>query len=476
MKAEIQNKEGISARQLAQMCKGRLLGNESPDTAVHALCTDSREAEAGVAFVALRGSRVDGHDYIETAIANGCRCVICEKVTEAEAHTEVAYITVADSEAALSALAAARRENLNAAVVAVTGSVGKTTTKDAVAAVLASKKRVYASKGNHNSVIGMPLSMMEIPKECDCAVLEMGMSGFGEIERMSLAAAPNIAIITNIGTSHMEALGSRKGICRAKLEILCGLQTGGTLLLNGDEPLLRGVGGKSYRTMYVSLTCEKADFYAQNIRILEDRTCFDVVTKEGVCRELAIPVCGRHNVYAALYAYATGKLLGLYDDEIREGLWHFTCAEMRQSVYAHKDVYVLEDCYNASPESMRAAIDVLAEQASFHSGRSIAVLGDMLELGKTSDALHRSVGAHLAERRIDLLVALGAGGEKIAEGAREGGMEEKKILVLSDATHKDAVARLLSGLVRKGDTILFKASRGVRLEQLIQGFKEAYQS
>lgn len=464
MKVTMQSE--LTTQEICTMCGGSLVGDGSIE--IRGFCTDSREADEATAFVALRGERVDGHDYIGAACARGCRLVICERVTDG---CDVTQIVVPDSEMALSHMAAARRRTLSCKTVAVTGSVGKTTTKEMIAAVLSTHASVYRSEGNHNSVIGMPLSVMEIDRAHDFAVLEMGMSGRGEIERMSRSACPDIAVVTNIGTSHMEMLGSRENICRAKLEILCGLREGGVLLLNGDEPLLQGVEGKTYRTLYISLSCENASLFAQNIQVESDGTRFDAVWEGKRYADLRIRVQGRHNVYAALYAFAVGMLSGLTEEEIREGLLLFAPTGMRQNVYPYRGVTVVEDCYNASPESMRAAIDVTVECARRTGGRSIAVLGGMLELGNESDALHRAVGAYAMQAGVDRLLVLGHGGEMIAHGAYDEGFEKERIHVNADTENVVCTAEALRDVLRDGDCVLFKASRSIRMERVLEYWK-----
>ncbi|MBQ9773283.1 MAG: UDP-N-acetylmuramoyl-tripeptide--D-alanyl-D-alanine ligase [Clostridia bacterium] len=461
-----------NAGRLALMCGGRLQDTSLESLPVRGLCTDSREADADTAFVAMRGERVDGHDYIASALQNGCRCILCEQSCEAIEKSRAAAVVVGDSELSLSRLANAYRKTLSMQTVAVTGSVGKTTTKEMIYSVLNEALRVHKSDGNYNSVIGMPLSLMEADSRTEVAVLEMGMSAFGEIERMSITAEPEIAVITNIGSSHMEMLGSRENICRAKLEILCGLADGGTLILNGDEPLLAGIGGKSYHTQYVSLVRQNADFFAQNIRVYPEKTVFDAVYGGHTERDLTIRVMGRHNVYAALYAFAVGIRLGVSPDRIRAGLLKFEPTGMRQNRYAVGEITVIEDCYNASPESMIAAIDVLKLCGERAGGRCIAVLGDMLELGEGSSAAHRSVGMHLARCGIDKLLVLGHEAQQIATGAMQCGMRQTDIVRESELDSAERLGSALAALVRAGDTVLFKASRSVRMERVLNYLKE----
>lgn len=469
MKIAFSNQNGISAERLAQMCDGTVHNNQCGEILVRGLCTDSREADANTAFVAMKGERVDGHDYIAAAVQNGCRCVICERVA---LESDVAFIVVENSEQSLLNMAKCHRASLSLPCVAVTGSVGKTTAKEMISEVLATSKKVYRSKGNYNSVIGMPLSVMEIGTDADVAVLELGMSARGEIERMSTAAAPQIAVITNIGTSHMEMLGSRANICRAKIEILTGLCDGGTLILNGDEPLLRGVGGKRYQTLYASLEDRNADLFADRICVDADCTTFDVVYRGSVYPDMKLNLAGRHNVYAALYAFGVGMLMGVSPEHIREGLLHFSADGMRQNRYSLGEITVIEDCYNASPESMIAAIDVLHAIVKQKNGRAVAVLGDMLELGPESPDLHKKVGAYVREKQITTLLTVGTGGLSIADGARRAGMAREQIVSIIDRDDTEKIGAALIDLIQKGDTVLFKASRSVRLERVISYLRE----
>ncbi len=466
MKITFPHQKRISAQVLAGMAGATFCGN---DTTVSGICTDSREADADTAFVAMVGERVDGHDFIAAAIASGCRCVI--GMREVPRPADIAFLCVPDSEAALSKLAASHLSQLSARRVAVTGSVGKTTTKDMIAAVLGARHRIYATKGNYNSVIGMPLSALEVSDDCEFVVFEMGMSGRGEIRRMSHAARPHMAVITNIGTSHMEMLGSREGIRDAKLEISEGLVPGGTLFLNGDDAYLANISGKTYRTQYISILREDADFSAQNIRVDPMGTAFDVRWSGGICRDLRVSVAGRHNVYAALYAFAVGIHAGLTPEEICTGLSRFQSAGLRQTQLEREGMTFLVDCYNASPESMRAAIETLKTLADAQERRSVAILGDMLELGTGSEELHRAVGAAVTAHRIDRLIAVGHGGRAIAKGAREAGMSAEAILSLDGIEEVDRTRACLDQVLRARDLVLVKASRSMRLERILELFE-----
>ena len=452
--------------QLASWCQS--MGNTWSDPVRH-LCTDSREAGPQTVFCAIRGAKTDGHQYIQRAYEAGCRCFLCETESpylQSEELDPSIQIIVPDTVAAFAIMADQYRRAMYPQIktVAITGSVGKTTTKECVAAVLGqSGKTVFCKEGNYNSTIGLPLSMLEIPENTELAVLEMGMSGLGEISTMSRAARPNIGIITNVGTSHMEYLGSRENIAKAKLEICEGLQDGGTLLINGDEPLLADVCSDRFSVLSVSATGSHADFYAEHIRSCGEGMMFDAVTPNGRYLNLYIPAIGEHIVWAAMFAVAAGCLLGESEAQLRNGLNSYRPANMRQHIRHSDDVTVIEDCYNAAPESMKAALSVLETVAV---GRRVAVLGDMKELGRVSEVQHRLVGAACVERGVDLLVTVGDMGKWIAEGAIAAGMDPSCVWVTGGTdTYEDTAARLKNEL-RANDAVLVKASRSMALEKL----------
>ncbi len=471
----------LSVQDLASMAGGRLIlmGEEIP--VVTHICTDSREADAHTLFCAIRGERVDGHDYMAKAAALGCTAFLCERVPEG-GKTPFAAIVVEDTVLALSSIARARREieMKDLSVVAITGSVGKTTAKEMTASVLAQGKRLFKKDGNFNSTVGLPLSFMEIETTAECAVLEMGMSSRGEITAMTTAVCPHIAMIVNVGSSHLEHLGTRENIARAKLEIASGLPAGGTLLINGDEPLLAHLGQDfgmdlpnipdGIRVLRVSLAgAEGADYVAHSISHRDGGMVFDLTTPTGEWRALYIPAVGEHLVWAASFAAAAGQLAGLTEGQVRAGLASYAPAKMRQNIRKVGGVTVIEDCYNAAPESMKAALSVLALTASsVPDARRVAVLGDMKELGTDTVSLHRRVGAVAAEKGVDILVTIGDLGAEIACGAMEAGMPAESVLVTGGADTYADTAAYLKTILREGDHILFKASRSMTLETLAE--------
>ncbi len=466
----------LTMSELAKICGGMLClagGQDNRDIPFNTVCTDSRETEKGSLFVALDGERVDGHDFIGAALAHGSECVLCERIPDALINSRYVALVVDDTLRAIGELAKAYDRRIDNRKVAITGSVGKTTTKEFVAAVLSENLRLHKTEGNYNSTLGMPLSLLTMKNDTQVSVLEMGMSNLGEIEYLSRIAEPDIAIITNIGSSHMEYLKSKENICRAKLEIIKGLKSDGLLLLNGDEPLLRNrpeIDGKNYR--YVGFS-EDCDVRATNIRFVLDKTYFDVTYGGKTVKNVSIPILGKHYVYAALFAYAVGLTMHLSDEAIARGLNNFRSVGMRQTVFDIGDVTILQDCYNASPESMKASIEVLSEIVKQKGrGRMTALLGDMYELGVCSDSAHESVGLEFARAGGQALYTYGRLADMIATGAILGGMSNENIFRNLEVTRPEVSGEMLINTLKAGDTLLVKASRGAQAEKVIAYLRE----
>ncbi len=500
----------ISIHELACHAGGVLMTRgENPPTSVDGLCTDSREADGRTILCAIRGERVDGHRFLPGAARAGCVAFLCEQLPEGWGDTSsdssmgsvsAAAIVVPDTVEAFSRLAQARRTEVlsDLHITAVTGSVGKTTTKEMIAAVLGERYRLFKKEGNFNSTIGLPLSCLEIPVGTEVAVLEMGMSARGEIAVMTEAVRPDIAIVANVGTSHLEHLGTRENIARAKLEIARGIRSGGTLLINGDEPLLAALGQNfnedppiipaDIAVRRVSLhAASDADYIAESITVCNGGMRFDLRAPDGIRNDLWIPAIGTHLVWAAAFAAVVGLLHGMDEAAIRAGLAAYRPAAMRQSIRQVAGITFIEDCYNAAPESMRAALEVLKlvagagyvpfggveRRVSVQTPprRRIAVLGDMRELGADTIALHTAVGTEVARLGVDLLVTVGSLGAHIAAGARKAGLADDRILVTAaDAVEPSelypSIADRLIGRLWPGDCILFKASRAMTMETL----------
>ena len=462
----------MDMEEIAALCGGQLVGSGT----AAAICTDSREAtDEKTLFWVTVGERVDAHAYMKRAYDGGCRLFLCQRIPEELAGCDLCAVVVADTVAAMGKLAKGYTARLTRPTVGVTGSVGKTTTKELISAVLSERFRVHKTKANHNSTIGLPMSMLEATDDHTLSVVEMGMSGFGEIDFMSRIAEPSVACITNIGSSHLELLGTRENICRAKLEIVNGMREDGVLILNGDEPLLRRMCPANVKTQWITLDGAEADIQVSNIVYDDKGTCFDI-TIDGVChREIRLSVIGRPFVWAAAFAIAVARRFDMDMDTIRRGLSHFENAAMRQSITTCGGITFIEDCYNASPESVRAAIDVMQTLANQSGARMTALLGDMRELGEGSTDFHRSVGAYYVQKGGEMLFTVGSLAENIAKGAADAGLNPDSIVSMSEYETDEAVAAMgdhICGALRKGDILLVKASRAIGAERILAYVKQ----
>lgn len=426
---------------------------------VTSVCTDTRALEEGCLFVALKGERFNGNAFALQAAAQGAAALLCEA---APAGADIPVIVVEDTGDALLKLAGYYRAQFDFPVVGVTGSVGKTTTKEMTAAVLSQQYNTLKTEGNFNNQIGLPKMLFRLQKETEAAVLEMGMDHAGQIERLSRAAAPTLSIITNIGVSHIEHFGSQEGILQAKLEILKGMSPEAPVILNGDDRLLRAAAGETHNpVLLVGIDTPGCDLQAEHIVQKEDGISFAVsVQALGISVPIWLPVIGRHHVYDALFAFAAGSLLQIPFDRIARGLASYAPVGMRQRVVRAGGITVIEDCYNASPDSVKASLAALAAMPC--EGRRVAVLGDMLELGDYAAAAHAECGEAAAKAGLDLLLAYGENARGYVRAAAGKGLRAEHF------TEKQALAQRLNEWLRPGDIALFKASRGMRLEEALE--------
>lgn len=451
--------ETITLSQLLEAVDGRLLGGfDRLDAPVARVETDSRSIHPGALFIPLVGERFDGHAYLNSALESGAAGCLTAREQERYLPGKF-YVRVDDTEAALGRLAAWYRDRFPIPFIGVTGSVGKTTAKDMLAAVLGVRYKVLKTEGNHNNNIGLPLTLLELDSSYQIAVLEMGMDKFGEIDYLASIVRPDVGIITNIGDAHIERLGSRENILRAKCELLPHIKKDGVVILNGDDPLLLGLEGK---TPVPALYCGQGEGCAYRARVTGGDGVSHIhcrLTTPGMDREVKIPALGEHMVYPALMAAAVGERFGLTPDQIERGVGQFVPTRMRMNVlHRGGGITILDDTYNANPQSMRAAVSVLADS---QSSSKVAVLGDMLELGPFAPALHAGVGEYLGEVGVDCLVAVGQLAEHIAQGAEQSGVP----LVIRCRDREEAKG-VLSRVVRPDCTVLVKASRGMKLEEL----------
>lgn len=456
--------EALTLSQVALATHGRILAG-SPELVVTAVGTDSRKVEENSLFVPLSGENFDGHHYIASALENGAAA--CLTAVEPEELAEgKGYVLVEDTMQALGDLAAYYRNLFDITVIGVTGSVGKTTTKDMIAAVLGEKYQVLKTDGNYNNNIGLPKTIFRLNRNHQFAVLEMGMNHLGEIDYLTRIARPDVAVITNIGDAHIENLGSRENTLKAKSEIFHGMTAAGHAVLNGDDALLRTLDGKLEQDITWCGNDERCDWHVTELKELwQDH--MDCVLHSPTTRwEQTIPSLGAHMIYPATMAAAIGRMYGLTDQQIERGILEFEPTKMRMTIlHRADDITILNDTYNANPQSMRAAVDILSKQGTKYR---VAVLGDMLELGELGPALHESVGQFLGRSGIDCVVTVGKLGEYIAQGAEETGVPE------SHRCANQAEAQIvLAGLIRPSTTFLVKASRGMKFEHLVEFLVES---
>ena len=444
----------ITLRDAAQWCGGTV-EEKYEDVVFDGAGNDTRSLQPGQLFIALQGVR-DGHDYIPAAIAKGAAAVLCSRKVG-----DYPAILVKDPRTALGDIAREALKRIGAKVVAVTGSVGKSTTKEMIAAVLSGTFRVSKTPANHNNDIGMPMAVLDMPEDTEVAVLEMGMNHFREIAYLSCIAHPDVAVIINVGTAHIEFLGTQQGIRQAKLEILEGMTPQGMLLLNGDDTMLRCLDVTPKQRITYFGASEGCDVRA-----------LDVSQRGGVLRftveagRLTFPVEmkleGEHYVADALAAVTVGLKLGVHPDKIRQQLDAFQNMSGRQEIFEAKGCTIINDCYNAGPESMAAALNVLGNRP----GRHIAVLGDMLELGDCAQAEHYKIG-RIAAEKADMVFAFGPHAGRVLDGTITGGMPENMGRAFDS---REELVTALRRAVKPGDVILFKGSHGMHLEKVLEAF------
>lgn len=426
------------------------------------VCTDTRKIQPGSLFVCLRGERFDGHSFASQAAQLGAAALLVDHPVDAD----VPQLVVTDTGKALLQLAGWYRRRFQLPVVGLTGSVGKTTTKEFIALVLGAKYNTLKTQGNLNNEIGVPQMLFRLEDSHTAAVIEMGMNHFGEISRLTWAVAPTVGLITNIGVSHIENLGSRAGILQAKLEILEGMAPDAPLIVNMDNDMLRTVKLGDRPLLTFAIDDQSADFTATDIAEQGSTTTF-TVHHSTFTQPVTIPTVGIHNVYNALAAMAVGYVTGVDPVAAASALANYVPAGMRQNLVQVGGVQVIEDCYNASPDSMRAALQTLGK-LPVH--RRYAVLGAMLELGDYAKEAHTQVGKMAAENGIDGVLAYGADAAYIVEAAKQAGLENARLF-----DTKEALAQSLAQQVQPGDGVLFKGSRGMHLEDVMHTVYERWE-
>lgn len=453
----------LTADELVRLTGGRIVARSSRP--IHGAAVDSRAVRPGALFVALPGERTDGHEFLADAVARGAAALLVTRPpAEAAALGDATIIRVADGLRALHVVATAWRTRFDPLVVGITGSIAKTSTKEAVAAVLGRRFRTLRTEGNQNNEIGLPLTVLDLGPEHEAAVLEMGMYVGGEIADLAAIARPSIGVVTAVQAVHLSRIGSIEAIERAKGELLEALPPSGTAILNADDPIVTRMASRTTaRSVRYGFSAD-ADVVAEDVASAGTAGMRFVLRAGGAHRPVAIPTLGRLAVHNALAAATVGLVAGLSLDEIIDGLASGWQAPHRGELVRLDGVTVIDDSYNASPASMLAALELLRGLP----GRRVAVLGEMLELGDGHDDGHRTVGAE-AGRSAELLVVVGRGASGIADGARDAGLDPSRILSAPD---RDAAREVLGPRLRRGDVVLVKASRGLELDRLVASLRD----
>lgn len=431
-----------------------------PAPVITGVSTDTRTLHAGDLFVPLRGPRADGHDFIADAFRRGAAAALSARPTDG-LPAGALLIRVDDPLRALGRIAHAYRRTLTATVVGVTGSVGKTTTTKLCVSVLSRRFTVAATKEEWNAEIGVPLALLDLTPQHQVAVVEMAMRGLGQIAELVAIAQPEIGVVTTIGESHLELLGTIETVARAKGELIEGLPAHGVAVLNADDPPVAGLARVSKGRVVTYGLTDGADARGTDVTFTPTGMRFRL-RWQGRDTDVALPAWGRHNVRNALAAAAVGLVMGLDPQEAGEGLARYHPPKMRLQPVPSGDVLIINDAYNASPASMEAAFEVLEEVG--RGRRTVAILGEMRELGADAVRMHRAVGASLARRPVSLLVTVAAGGDPIAAGATAAGMDPLSIVRLASV---DEAAARLPALIRSGDVVLVKGSRALEMERIV---------
>ncbi|MDD2573449.1 MAG: UDP-N-acetylmuramoyl-tripeptide--D-alanyl-D-alanine ligase [Bacillota bacterium] len=443
---------------IATAVKGEIVCGPK-DGMVDKISLDTRTLEQGSLFIPLRGERFDGHDFLAQAARKGARVMIVDREGD-YGYRYVSVIRVKDTLEALHLLARWYRTRFEADFVAVTGSTGKTTTKNIIATVLEAKYNVLKTPGNYNNQIGLPATIMSLDVSHRAGVIEMGMSGYGEIENLMKIVKPKVSVITNIGMSHIERLGSREGVLRAKMEVFSGMAKDPTAVINADDPLLRS-GSKGLDIPVVYYGIKEGDYKAENVLSRGEEGTSYTLLAEGGRFEVVLPLPGRHNVYNSLAAVVVGRLFSMEFEEIIRALRGLEGERMRLTIHSTPGgISVINDAYNASPDSMKSALEVLSDMPG---ERKIAVLADMLEMGTFSEEGHRLVGQYAAYAGLDVLITVGDKSRFIALEAEERGMDPRRVYCFEN---KGQAAEFLYDFIKEGDVILVKGSRRTRMEEL----------
>ncbi len=442
----------MSLNEIVKAVSGILKGENKT---VSSVSTDTRTIEENSLFVCIKGENFNAHNFAEQAVTSGAVGILAEE----EVNCSASVIYVKSTRLAQLKLARFYREKFSLPIVGVTGSVGKTTTKEMISCVMKEKFNTLKTEGNFNNDIGVPRMIFRLDDTYTAAVLEMGMSNLREIAVLTAAVRPTCGVISNIGVSHIENLGSRENILKAKLEILEGMEKGSTLFINGDDDMLSTFKTEDYKLVTYGVNSKELDFYAEDILQDNEKTSFTVISG-GIKQKITLPTVGIHNVYNAVCAFAVGLHHGISPKVCAKALENYVPSGMRQKIVKKNNITFIEDCYNASPDSQKASLNALK---SINGKRHIAVVGDMLELGSYSETAHRLVGEYAAEKELDMIFTYGKEAMYTADSAKKAGLEN-----VFSFTDKTELSKEILSVLCDGDVISFKASRGMRLEEVIK--------
>ena len=444
----------FTLEEIAAACCGTYVGDEAlKGSAITSVERDSRQVKDGSLFLAIKGERVDGHDFIEKCYEKGALCAICER---APSNPTKPYILVGSTLEAVKQIAKAYRNKFDIPVVGVSGSVGKTSTKEMLYAVLSQKYKTHKTQGNLNNELGVPLTLLSMPEDTQAAVIEMGISDFGEMTRLSEIVRPTICVLTIIGCCHLENLGDRDGVLKAKTEMFKNADKNAEFILNGDDDKLftvTEVNGK--KPIFFGFASDN-DYHAEDIENngedgIRSTLCFD-----DTRLSVTIPAIGSYMVSNALAAVAAGRLLGLSDNELINGVQAYKTVGSRANVINTGKIRIIDDCYNANPTSVKASLDTLTN----FDGRTVAILGDMKELGTDELKLHFDTGAYAKQKGVGLVLAIGPLARELAKGAN--GIWYEDI---------ESAESMIKKLIHNGDTVLVKASHSMQFERIVEFLK-----
>ncbi|RJP29398.1 MAG: UDP-N-acetylmuramoyl-tripeptide--D-alanyl-D-alanine ligase [Actinobacteria bacterium] len=459
----------MRASEIAQAAGAALLQEGSkPPRLISRVSTDTRTLARGALFVALRGGRYDAHDFLEQALERGAAALLVARVSPAildlAAERGAAVLRARGTAAALTRLASRQRELITARVVGITGSTGKTLTKDFTAAVLGSAGKVVASRGSYNNEIGVPLTMLESGADTEYLVLELGSRGSGHIRELCESARPETGVVTNIGWTHLQYFHTRDSLARAKAELLQSLPPTGRAVLNADDDYADFLRGASPCPVVTFGYSRRADVRAEDIQVDKyGKVIFTLKSKGGGKARVAVPLPGRHNVENALAAAAVGKIMGVDMESIAEGIANAETTGWRMEMISKpEEITIINDAYNANPVSMRSALMALGDIS--RDKRAIAVLGDMGELGPVSEKAHQELGMIAVDYGTDILITVGRKTRKTAQAAREKGLPRGSIFTTNGV---DKAAEILRAIIEPGDVVLIKGSRFLGLEKLV---------